>query len=49
MLASTDVCLIPFTPLINRVPQVLGLVGLKSFTISNGTQQLPLPDQDQPK
>lgn len=48
-LAFTDVFAMPLTPLIKRRPHGVRLLGLKLFTISSATQQLPLPDQDQPR
>ena len=47
--ASLAVALMPLVLLIRKSPQVLSDAGFQLLTISSGTQQLPLPDQLQPK
>lgn len=48
-LACTAVSAMPSAPLIRRSPHTVRFDGLNPLTISNSRQQLPLPDQDQPR
>lgn len=49
LVASFEVALIPLVLLIRKLPHVLSDPAFQLLTISSGTQQLPLPDQLQPR
>lgn len=49
LVASLEVALMPLALLIRKLPQVLSDPAFQLLTISSGTQQLPLPDQLQPR
>lgn len=49
LVASFEVALMPLVLLIRKLPQVLSEAAFQLFTISRFTQQLPLPDQLQPR
>lgn len=49
LVASFEVALMPLVLLIRKLPQVLSDPAFQLLTISSGTQQLPLPDQLQPR
>ena len=49
LVASLEVALIPLALLIRKLPQVLSDPAFQLLTMSSGTQQLPLPDQLQPR